>query len=168
MSSAKRDTLMDSITSALMRWQDATQAFDEAVGEKLELGSAERHCLSFLHQGPQTAGAIAKAVGLTPAAVTALIDRLEMRGLVERRRSDKDRRQVHVVLTDAAMTMGMKYYGPIARDGAAVLEAMTTAELETINYFFAKALALQQRHTDKIRMTFGKTGVAGRKPRAKG
>jgi len=166
MSSARRDDLIDAIGSTIMRWQDATQAFDEAVGAKLELGSAERHCLSFLHEGPKTAGVIAEAVALTPAAVTAMIDRLEMRGYVERRRSAEDRRQVQVVLTDMAMTAAMKFYGPIAKEGAALLEAMPTAELEVIRTFFDKALAMQQRQTERIRAMAGQKPAA-RKPRAK-
>lgn len=161
MSSARRDTLIDAISSTVMRWQDATQAFDETVGQKLELGTAERHCLGFLHEGPKTAGAIAQAVALTPAAVTAMIDRLEMRGFVARRRSVEDRRQVRVALTDMAMTTAMKFYGPIAKEGAALLESMTTAELDVIKTFFDKALALQQRQTDRIRT------MAGQKPGAR-
>jgi DNA-binding MarR family transcriptional regulator len=160
--SSHKDTLIDSIVTVIMRWQDATQAFDEAVGQKLELGTAERHCLSFLHEGPKTAGAIAEAVALTPAAVTALIDRLEMRGLVERRRSERDRRQVQVVLTDMAMTAAMKFYGPIAKEGSAILEAMTAAELEVLNKFFVKALALQQNQTDRIRGIAGKRSASPR------
>lgn len=151
MSSSRRGALTKALGVAIMRWQDATQAFDEAVGEQLNLGSAERHCLSFLYDGPKTAGAIAKAIALTPAAVTALIDRLEMRGFVERRRQEQDRRQVHVVLTDTAIKQTMKYYGPIAAEGAAILQTMSTAELEVVKNFFDKALGLQQRHTDRIR-----------------
>ena len=162
MSSRDRDALIDRIGIAIMRWQDSTQAFDEAVGEKLELGSAERHCLSLLHEGPKTAGAIAKAVALTPAAVTAMIDRLEMRGLVARQRSEQDRRQVKVVLTDLAMTMAMKFYGPIAKEGAAMLEAMPTAELETVEKFMSQALALQQRETERIRTMSGRLPAASR------
>lgn len=167
MSSRNRDTLIEAVGIAIMRWQDATQAFDEAVGERLELGTAERHCLSFLHEGPKTAGAIAKAISLTPAAVTALIDRLETRGFVERRRDEKDRRQVHVVLTAMAKTTAMKYYGPIATEGAALLAGMTTAEIEAVKNFLERALALQQRQTERIRALRGKKAAGSQKTRAK-
>ena len=139
-----------------MRWQEATQAFDDAVGERLGLSSAERQCLGLLHDGAKPAGAIAKAIGLTPAAVTALIDRMEKRGLLERQRSSEDRRQVHVRLTDRAMKETMKLYGPIAEDGHSLLSAMTTAELETVHAFLDKTLALQQRHLERVRGDAGK------------
>jgi DNA-binding MarR family transcriptional regulator len=91
-----------------------------------------------------------------------------MRGFVERRRSEQDRRQVHVVLTDMAMKMATKYYGPIATEGAALLETMTTADLEVVKNFLEKALALQQHQTDKIRTTSGKKNAGSRKPQSKG
>jgi DNA-binding MarR family transcriptional regulator len=48
-----------------------------------------------------TAGALAKCAEVTPASITAMLDRLEERGIVRRRRSERDRRQVIVSLTAA-------------------------------------------------------------------
>ena len=146
-----RAHLIADIGTAVMRWQDATQAFDGAVGERLALNSAERRCLSFLFAGPQSASAIADAVGLTRAAVTSLVDRLEERGFVKRHRDQRDRRQVKVAVTDAARKSTMKYYGAIAAQGADLLGGMSDAELRTLKNFFETALALQQRHVSIIR-----------------
>src|ERR1700682_5816702 len=96
MSSGKRDELVTAIGVAIMRWQDATEAFDEAVGRLHDLNSADRRCLSFVSLGPQTAGAIAREAAFPPAAVTSLIDRLETRKLVHRRPDASDRRKVLV------------------------------------------------------------------------
>ncbi|HEY6378970.1 MAG TPA: MarR family winged helix-turn-helix transcriptional regulator [Candidatus Dormibacteraeota bacterium] len=49
--------------------------------------------------GPLTIGAQARHLDLTPATVTALVDRLEARRLVERVRDERDRRRVFVWLT---------------------------------------------------------------------
>lgn len=46
-----------------------------------------------------TAGQLARAADLTPASVTALLDQLEEKGMVERRRDAADRRVVVVSLT---------------------------------------------------------------------
>lgn len=163
-SSKDRQTLQASLVSLIMRWQDAAQAFDAAVGERLDLVMAERHCLGFLHEGPRPAGEIATEIGLTPAAVTSLVDRPEARGFVERRRSETDRRQVLVAMTDAARKATLRYYGPIATDGEALQEDFTTAELAVVHRFFAAALDLQQRHTQRIRTDKAKP-PAGLKPR---
>ena len=58
--------------------------------------------LSVLRQlrgGPQTVGRLGAEVGLAPASVTRLVDRLEKRGLVARSRDPEDRRRVDVRLT---------------------------------------------------------------------
>ncbi len=75
--------------------------FCEAIGNKLGLINAEHRCLKALIDGPKTAGQLAVASGLTPAAATSMIDRLEKRGFVERQRDETDRRKV-VCRHDAA------------------------------------------------------------------
>lgn len=45
--------------------------------------------------------AVAREASLTQATVTSLIDKLEKRGMVERRRDTEDRRRVFIDLTDA-------------------------------------------------------------------
>lgn len=146
-----RTALKAAIELAIMRWQEATQLFDEAVGERLDLVPAEGHCLALLAEGPQTASAIAQAVGLTPAAVTSLVDRLEARGFVVRHRSETDRRQVLVAHSEAMRKIADRYYGPIAREGAAMLDRLSMADLAVVKRFVTDALDLQQRHIARIR-----------------
>jgi DNA-binding MarR family transcriptional regulator len=50
--------------------------------------------------GPMTVGEQAEHLGLSPAAMSELTDRLEQRRLVERMRDDVDRRRVFVWLTE--------------------------------------------------------------------
>lgn len=49
--------------------------------------------------GEVTTGTISNAVNLSQATVTTILDRLESRNLIERYRSDRDRRIVHARLT---------------------------------------------------------------------
>ena len=141
---------MHAITQAVMRWQEATQAYDEAVGERAGLNIAERRALALLMEGAQPAGAIATATALTPAAVTALIDRLEKRDLVRRTRSAEDRRKVMVEGGDAARELAETYYGPVARAGAAMLDRYSDTELGVIERFVQDALALQDKELARL------------------
>jgi MarR family transcriptional regulator, organic hydroperoxide resistance regulator len=52
-----------------------------------------------------TAGELARTADLNPASVTAMLDQLELAGIVERRRSTRDRRVCMVSLTDDGRTM---------------------------------------------------------------
>jgi DNA-binding MarR family transcriptional regulator len=156
MSSKERKALADAIGRAVMRWQDAVQAFDEAVGSIYKLNGAERRCLAFVSQGAQTASAIAEETALTPAAVTSLIDRLEARGFVRRRRDTRDRRRIHVEATDTTKQLARDAYGPIARAGERMLGRYSVQELESVRRFLEDALALQQRMTaDLVRQSPG-------------
>src|SRR5690606_28701023 len=51
--------------------------------------------------GEMTARQIARSMNLTQATVTSLLDRLQERGWIARRRGEQDRRRVHVQLTEA-------------------------------------------------------------------
>ncbi len=65
--------------------------------------------------GGGRAGQLAKAADLTPASVTAMLDGLEQRGMVQRRRSEQDRRVVFVSLTPAGRGAGRAEADPLAR-----------------------------------------------------
>ncbi len=51
--------------------------------------------------GENTAGEIARAVSLSQATVTGILERLEKRGLLVRQRSQRDKRRIMVSITDA-------------------------------------------------------------------
>lgn len=58
-----------------------------------------------LRQGEATSGALARAADLNPASVTAMVDQLAHRGLVERRRHAEDRRVCLVALTQTGQAV---------------------------------------------------------------
>lgn len=67
-----------------------------------DLSATQVRALFQLERGEAcTAGELAKRADLSPASMTAMLDQLEQSGIVERHRSEKDRRQVIVSLTDA-------------------------------------------------------------------
>jgi DNA-binding MarR family transcriptional regulator len=94
------------VLSALRRLIRATDLDSKQVARQTNLSTSQLLVLALLAEGPpQTVGGIGERVGLAQATVTSMVDRLEARGLVARQRSDSDRRQVHVTLTDAGRTL---------------------------------------------------------------
>jgi hypothetical protein len=74
--------------------------FDEVAYEKLGINRTDGRCLDIVeNQGPLTAGELAELSGLTTAAVTSVLDRLEQAGYARRVRSEPGQRQVMVELT---------------------------------------------------------------------
>jgi DNA-binding MarR family transcriptional regulator len=66
-----------------------------------DLSPSHMRALFAIGHEETTAGDIARAAQVSPAAVTAMLDELEADGIVERRRGEADRRCVLVSLTDA-------------------------------------------------------------------
>lgn len=63
---------------------------------------------------PLTAGQLGRELGISAAAATGVIDRLEAAGLAERVADPADRRRVRVQLADAARRLGQSQLAPIA------------------------------------------------------
>jgi DNA-binding MarR family transcriptional regulator len=96
-----RQDLLEGVVAAVRANQLAQDLFDDAVAELAGLNRTDYRCLDVLDQrGRLTAGQIAEALSMSPGAITAVVDRLERRGLVRRIRDDHDRRRVMVEMTD--------------------------------------------------------------------
>jgi len=82
--------------------------------------------------GPIRISDLARKIYLHPATLVGIIDRLEMRGIVMRTRSMRDRRVVQVDLTNAGKALVAK--SPQVAQGLLVsgLETLPTANLERI------------------------------------
>lgn len=82
--------------------------------ENYKISTPQLICLHEVFQhGPISIGALTKIVFLNNSTVTGIIDRLEKRELVRRVRISKDRRQVHVEITDQGVEFINKAPKPI-------------------------------------------------------
>ena len=73
-----------------------------AVAGELDLSPAQCHVLHLIEPGrPVPMGRLAETLSCDASNVTGLVDRLESRGLVQRRPSDTDRRVKVLALTPA-------------------------------------------------------------------
>ena len=71
-----------------------------SLGEEFELSPVQCHVLHLIEPGrPLPMGRLANTLGCDASNVTGLVDRLESRGLVERRPSADDRRVKVIQLT---------------------------------------------------------------------
>lgn len=87
-----------------------------------ELSQSQLACLRFVEGYPGcAAGELSRALQITPAAATKLVDRLVVKGLIRRGVSDEDRRVVLLQLTD---------------EGRQLLQRVTEAEAERLQRIF--------------------------------
>ena len=137
-----RDDLVVAIGSAMQQYQRSVQAFDDAVGRRLDLGPSDLRCLDWLVDGPKTAGQLSAATGLRPAATTTLIDRLSRRGLVRRTRSETDRRTVLVEMTERGHSLTWEAYGPLVAAGRPLLDELSKEQLVQMTDYLRRITAL--------------------------
>jgi DNA-binding MarR family transcriptional regulator len=147
---AARQALIAGIGIATQAFQRSTDAFDDLVAQRLGLNRTDLRCLDWLFEGAKTAGQLAAATGLSSAATTTLIDRLERRGLVQRVRDPADRRKVLVELTETGRRETGQFYSPLAQQGARMLERYTDAQLTAMRDHLLSATALIDRHRERL------------------
>jgi DNA-binding MarR family transcriptional regulator len=95
------DSLEDQVLVALRRIIRATDIHSRKLGKETGLTTPQLVIISAVAQGQgPTVSEIARAVSLSQATVTTLLNKLEAKGLVSRHRSEEDRRRVNVHLTE--------------------------------------------------------------------
>jgi MarR family transcriptional regulator, 2-MHQ and catechol-resistance regulon repressor len=120
----------------LVLWKAAraVQAYAEHSIADLEMCGSDFAVLeALLHKGPLPINEIGKKVLLTSGSITVAVDRLESKGLVERRASNADRRAKIVHLTKEGRKLIARVYADHAEDMEQLAAAsLSKAERETL------------------------------------
>ena len=150
-----RDTkrkLAENMLHLVRAHEAANDKFDEIACTKLGINRTDLRCLNIVdNEGPMTAGRLAERSGLTTAAVTSVLDRLERAGYARRVREQKDRRQVIVELTPLLEERAGPIWGPLGDDANAALARMTLEELQSLADFFRLGIELNETHAERVR-----------------
>jgi len=106
-----------------------------------------------LREGPTTPGVLAARTGLSAGgAITALIDRLERAGYVQRRRDDTDRRRVLVeAVPDRVFADVGRVYQQIAARWAEYLSTLSDEQIAFANDLLRTASAVNREEIDRLR-----------------
>lgn len=100
MTPENTDSVETRVITALRRLIRATDLDAKQIAQKTGLTASQLLVLELLaDRGELTVSAIAKRVGLTQGTVTTMTERLQGRGLLNRRRAASDRRQVKISLS---------------------------------------------------------------------
>ena len=97
--------------------------------------------LMMLREGQSTTmRGIADALDITPSSLTAIIDRLEQRGLVVRSRDDDDRRVVHIERTPDGEQIVQEMMGMKQQHIRTLVEQLTKTEVAALERGLAGVL----------------------------
>jgi DNA-binding MarR family transcriptional regulator len=123
----------------------------QVVADRFNLHTTDLECLDLIYlRKDVTAGELAKATGLTSGAVTALIDRLEAAGYVERAADPADRRRVLVRIKPDAIKPIEAVYAPMQGQMFALWSTFSERDLRVIADFISRSTDLAVNCADEI------------------
>ena len=125
--------------------------FHQAVGRILGLNVTDMKCLDVMTmKGSATPSQLAEHTGLSSGATTAMIDRLEKAGLVERHPHPKDRRGTVLLLTKQAMQKLPLLFESLGNAMRVLISGYSQKELAVLADFFVRATVLWQKERGKL------------------
>jgi DNA-binding MarR family transcriptional regulator len=149
-----REDLLARMSETMRTYMARAVVFQDALAKSVGLNSTDLQCanLLLLH-GPATPGELAERSGLTAGgAVTAVIDRLERRGLVHRSRDTVDRRRVIITADGAELS---RLVGPtyqrIDDRWNEYLKTLTEREIELATAVIDRAADINAEEISRLR-----------------
>jgi DNA-binding MarR family transcriptional regulator len=140
------------LVAAIRAARAAADQLDEAACHALDLNRTDGRCLDVLEaEGPLTAGHLAQRAGLSAAAATTAIDRLQAKGYVERTRDADDRRRVLVALTPLARERSGRIWGPLAATTPDDLRDYTDEQLALLVDFLRRTQRADEDRAAQVR-----------------
>lgn len=107
----------------------AMDRFDARCGAALGVDPTAVRAINALEDGPVSPGELGERLGLSSGSVTAMLDRLERAGLVERRASALDGRRRDASLTRQAFRRASRHFGALGRAIEAAFQRRRADEL---------------------------------------
>ena len=131
--------------------QNAADAMDAAIAEWLGVNRTDVICLDILARlGTVPAGRLAEESRLTTGAITAVLDRLERAGYVQRLADPSDRRRVLVETTERFRELAEHAWGPVAAKIARLGQPIHEGAARRIREFLRLGAELSYRRAEEI------------------
>ncbi len=125
--------------------------FRNAIFERLGVNVADMECLGLLfNKGIATPSELAKYTGLSSGATTAMIDRLEKTGFIERRPNPDDRRGTLIVLVKSGAEKVALWFAPVRKAQDELISNYSEKELQLISDFFERYAKIWEQERKKL------------------
>jgi DNA-binding MarR family transcriptional regulator len=125
--------------------------FRNAMNEWVGLNATDMECLRLLFlKGISTPSELARHTRLTSGATTAMLDRLEKAGLIERRPNPDDRRGTLIVPTKSSIEKAASWFESARKSQDKLISSYSEKELEIIADVFERFTKLWEQEHEKI------------------
>ena len=152
MARESRQELLAAIGDAFRINQNKADVFDDVASEILNINRTDMRAVDIVNRrGRVTAGELAKEAGLTTGGVTAVIDRMELAGLLKRIRDPDDRRRVWLETTPLVLEKTMPIWGPMQELWESWARDLTREQLEFLLKFLTEGNELMDDQIQRLR-----------------
>lgn len=125
--------------------------FQNAVDAWAGLNPTDMECLRLLFfKGSATPSELARQTGLTSGATTAMLDRLERAGFIERRANPADRRGTLITPTPSAAEKAASWFESARNAQRELIARYSDSELEIIADAFERFTKLWDEEREKL------------------
>jgi DNA-binding MarR family transcriptional regulator len=125
--------------------------FRNAMSERMGVNVTDMECLRLLFlKGTVTPSELARHTGLTSGATTAMLDRLEKAGLLERRPNPDDRRGTLIVPAKASAEKVAGWFESARKAQDEMISSYSEKELEIISDVFERFTKLWEQEREKV------------------
>ena len=123
-----------------------------AISARMGVGVTDMECLRLLlRKGIATPSELAKHTGLTSGATTAMLDRLEKAGLIERRPNPNDRRGRLIVLVKTTAGKVRQWFAPVRKVQDDFIATRSEKELQIIAEFLEGFTKIWEEELKRLR-----------------
>lgn len=152
MTNTKKTDLKKRALAAVREYGVHLTLFRNAVSEWAGLNVTDMECLRLLFlKGTATPTELAKHTGLTSGATTAMLDRLEHAGLIERRPNPNDRRGTLIAAAESSAEKAASWFASARNAQDKLISSYSEEELEIISDVFEKFTKLWDEEREKLR-----------------
>lgn len=152
MADSTKSELMQRALIAVRDYGVNLRHFRNAMNDWAGLNATDMECVQLLfHKGVATPSELAKHTGLTSGATTAMLDRLEKAGLIERRPNPKDRRGTLVSPAEKGAEIARSWFASAREAQRDLIATYSSAELAIIADVFERFAQLWEQEREKLR-----------------
>ena len=161
MEHSNKEDLKQQVVMCLADYGVGYVQFRHAVGEALGVNPADMGCLTVLFlKGSATPSELSKYTGLSSGATTAMLDRLEKTGLIERQPNPQDRRGTIIRPVSDAADKVRPLFASVRQAQDEVIASYSEQELSTIVDFFRRFILIWEVEHKKLTETSRTEGAA--------
>jgi len=151
MTNSKKSDLKKQILTAVRDYGVNLTLFRNAVSEWAGINVTDMECLRLLFlKGIATPSELARHTGLTSGATTAMLDRLEKAGLIERRPNPNDRRGTLIAAAESSAEKAASWFESARKAQDDLISSYSAEELEIISDVFEKFTKLWDEERAKL------------------